>query len=137
MPRLLAFDIGAKRTGIAVTDDMGMIASPLTTVSAAELHGFVRDYTARHVVSGFVVGQPAGLHGGDAESMPLVKNFEGFLSKNFKTIALYRVDERFTSVMAQRAMVDMGMKKSQRREKGTVDAIAAAILLQGFLDSRR
>lgn len=136
MGRLMAFDIGAKRTGIAVTDDLQMIASPLQTVSAAALHQFVRDYSARYDISGFVLGDPMDLQGNHAESKRLVDNFKSFLQKNFKDIPVHMVDERYTSKMAQQSLVEMGMKKSRRRQKGALDAVAAAIILQSFLDSK-
>ncbi len=131
---LLAFDIGAKRTGVAVTDEMKIIASPLCTVNAGELHAFVKDYTAKKEVDGFVLGDPMDLQGNHAESKRLVENFKGFLINTFKQIPVHMVDERYTSKMAQQALVEMGMKKSKRQQKGVLDEVAAALILQGYLD---
>ena len=132
----MSFDVGAKRTGIAVTDDAQIIASPLKTVEIAVLHDFIKKYCAQHKVSGFVVGLPKNLDNTPAESAHLAENLVGFLKNHFPGTPVHSVDERFTSKMAVATMVSMGVKKEKRMDKASVDEISAALILQTFLAMR-
>lgn len=136
MPRALAFDIGKKRIGIAETDELQMIASGLTTAAPNEVFGYIADYLERENVEVFVLGDPRQLDNTEAESMPLVDQFEKSLKKRHPQVRIERVDERFTSVMASRAMVEMGMKKKDRSNKANVDEISAVLILQSWLDQQ-
>ncbi|MCE2496975.1 MAG: Holliday junction resolvase RuvX [Flavobacteriales bacterium] len=136
MPRALAFDIGKKRIGIAATDELQMIASGLKTVAPNEVFAFVSDYLDRENVEVFVLGDPRHLDNTEAESMPLVDQFEKSLNKRHPQVRIDRVDERFTSVMASRAMLEMGMKKKDRKNKANVDEISAVLILQSWLDQQ-
>lgn len=134
MAVLLAFDIGEKRTGIAETDPMKIIASPVGYVATDDLTKWLSDYLSKNEVETLVVGAPKRMHGEASD-------VEGFISKKIEAIQnahpslkIDREDERFTSMMAQRAMIDGGMKKSKRREKGMVDQISAVIILQSYMD---
>lgn len=133
MPRILSIDYGKKRTGIAVTDPMKIIATGLTTVDTQELMPFLKKYFAQEAVEGVIIGMPYNMDESDTHATPLVKQFIGGFKKNFPAIPITEVDERFTSKMASRAMLDMGMKKKQRRNKALVDEIAATMMLQEFL----
>ena len=136
MPRALAFDVGKKRIGIAETDELQLIASGLTTVAPNEVFFFVEKYLRREPVGVFVLGDPHDRDKSDAESMPLVNQFERSLRKRYPGVEIARVDERFTSVMASKAMLEMGMKKEDRRNKATVDEISAVLILQSWLDQQ-
>ena len=136
MPRALAFDVGKKRIGIAETDELQLIASGLKTVAPTEVFAFVKEYTTREKVGVFVLGDPRNLDNTAAESMPLVDQFEASLKKRHPDISVMRVDERFTSVLASRAMLEMGMKKSERKKKANVDEISAVLILQSWLDQQ-
>jgi putative Holliday junction resolvase len=131
--RLLAIDYGTKRTGIAVTDPLQIIASPLQTVPTHELLLFLKDYLTREPVDALVVGMPRQLSGRETDLTPPVRGFINQLRKAFPDMPVHEEDERFTSVMAQRALVEGGMKRKQRQEKGNVDKVSAAIILQSFL----
>ena len=137
MGRVLAIDYGKKRTGIAVTDPLRIIATALETVATTDLLKFLEAYTKREPVDEFVVGMPMTLKGEDSEIAPLVRLFIEELKKNFPTKPIHLADERFTSRMAQRAMIDGGMKKKDRRVKGNVDKISATIILQSFMEQKR
>src|SRR6201996_9836026 len=130
MARILAIDYGLKRTGIAVTDPLQIIASGLTTVESPKLIGFLKDYFKTEQVELILIGEPKNWDDSDTHATPLVRAVMVKLQKEFPAIPLKPVDERFTSKMAKRAMIDMGMKKKQRRNKALVDEIAATILLQ-------
>ena len=136
MPRIMAIDFGLKRTGIAVTDPLQIIAQGLTTVESQGIMKFLKEYIAIEPVELFIVGEPKNWDDTDTHATPLVAAFVKRLQKEFPTIPLKLVDERYTSKMASRAMIDMGMKKSQRRNKALVDEIAATIMLQEFLLQR-
>lgn len=136
MGRLLAIDYGMKRTGIAVTDALRIIATPLDTVMSAELLAFLKTYCQKETVDAFVVGMPKTLRNEDSEIAPLVRLFVEELKKAFPDKPVHLADERFTSSMAMQAMIDGGMKKKDRRVKGNVDKISATIILQSFLEQR-
>lgn len=136
MPRLLAIDYGIKRTGIAVTDELQIIASGLTTVDSRELLSFLKNYFAKEQVAKVLVGEPKQMNGQPSESAPLVDAFVVLFEKEFPLIPVERVDERFTSKMAFQTMIDSGLKKKQRQNKGLIDEIAATILLQDYLSRK-
>lgn len=134
MDRYLGIDYGLKRTGVAVSDPLGIFASALETVDSAKLIDYIKNYASREKVIGFVVGYPVNTDGRPSESLPHVQAFLKELEKAFPEVPVHLEDERFTSVLAHRAMIDGGMKYKDRRNKASVDKIAAAIILQGFLD---
>ena len=136
MPRLLAIDYGIKRTGIAVTDELQIIASGLTTVDSRELLSFLKNYFAKEQVAKVLVGEPKQMNGQPSESAPLVDAFVAAFQQQFPEIPVERVDERFTSKMAFQTMIDSGLKKKQRQNKGLIDEIAATILLQDYLSRK-
>jgi putative Holliday junction resolvase len=133
MPRILAIDYGLKRTGLAVTDPLKIIATGLTTVESKQLIPFLKDYFGKEQVELMIIGEPKNLDDTDTHATPLVHRIIKELQKNFPSIPVKTVDERFTSKMASRAMVEMGLKKKQRRNKALVDEIAATIMLQEYL----
>ena len=133
MPRILAIDYGLKRTGIAVTDPLKIIATGLTTVESKQLIPFLKDYFSKEQVELIIIGEPKNLDDSDTHATPLVRKIIGELEKNFPLIPVKKVDERFTSKMASQAMIEMGMKKKQRQNKALVDEIAATIMLQEYL----
>lgn len=135
MGRVLAIDYGIKRTGIAVTDSLRIIATPLETVASSDLLNYLKSYLQKEVVDEFVVGMPKTMKNEDSEIVPLVRSFVEELKKVFPEKPVHLVDERFTSSMAQRAMIEGGMKKKDRQVKGNVDKISATIILQSFLES--
>jgi putative holliday junction resolvase len=134
--RLLAIDYGTKRVGIAVTDPLQLIASALETVPAKDVFLFLKTYTAREEVEAFIVGMPSRLDGTATDATPHVKGFIRALRKAFPEVPIHEHDERFTSVLAHRAMLAGGLSKKDRRDKATVDKVSAAILLQSFMESR-
>jgi putative Holliday junction resolvase len=131
--RILCIDFGAKRTGIAVTDPLKIIASALATIETKELFPFLKTYTQQEAVELILVGAPVNLDDTDTHATPLVKQFLTRLKKELPNIPVQTVDERYTSKMAVRAMIEMGMKKKDRRQKGNIDQIAATIMLQEYL----
>ena len=133
MSRILAMDYGKKRIGIAVTDDMQIIASGLTTVNTVDIFSFLTSYIADENVELFLVGEPKQLNNTPSESEKLIGPFLNELNKNFPNIPVKRVDERFTSKMAFQTMIDSGLKKKQRQNKALVDEISATIILQSYL----
>jgi putative Holliday junction resolvase len=133
MARILAIDYGLKRTGIAVTDPLQIIASGLTTVESPKLIAFLKEYMRAEVVELMLIGEPKNWDDSDTHATPLVRQIMQRLQKEFPAIPLKAVDERFTSKLASRAMVEMGMKKKQRQNKALVDEIAATIMLQEYL----
>ena len=137
MARILAIDYGAKRTGIAVTDPLGIIAQPLETVATHTLMEFLRSYTSRESVERIVVGLPKQMDGSPSENFSRIEPFVGRLRKEFPAIPVEYYDERFTSVLAHKAMLDGGLGKMARRDKAMVDRISAAIILQGYMDSKK
>lgn len=134
MPRIIAIDYGKKRTGIAATDDLQMIASGVATVPSADLLVWLKDYCSKYEVIAAVVGDPVDLQGRPSEVAPLVHQFIRAFEKRFPKIPVVRVDERFTSKMAFQTMIDSGLRRKQRQNKGLVDEISATILLQSYLE---
>jgi len=136
MPRILAIDYGLKRTGLAATDPLQIIASPLETVLTLQLMGFLTDYVRREDVEAFVVGQPKQTDNTPSQIAPHVEGFVKRLQIQFPNTPVYRVDERFTSIMAQQTLVAGGMKKKDRQIKANVDKVSAAIILQSYMERR-
>ena len=137
MGRIMAIDYGLKRTGIAVSDPLRIIATPLETVSSPELLVFLKAYLNKEAVDEFVVGMPKTLLNEDSEIAPFVRKFVEELKKTFPEKPVHLADERFTSSMAKKAMIQGGMKKKDRQVKGNVDKISATIILQGFMGSKK
>ena len=133
MARILAIDYGLKRTGLAVTDPLKIIATGLPTIESKQLISFLKDYLTTERVELIIIGEPKNLDDTDTHATPLVKKIIDELEKNFPSIPIEKVDERFTSKLASRAMIEMGLKKKKRRDKALVDKIAAVILLQEYL----
>ncbi|MGB0892443.1 MAG: Holliday junction resolvase RuvX [Flavobacteriaceae bacterium] len=133
MGRILAIDFGKKRTGIAVTDELQIIASGLTTVATEDLIAYLKGYTKKENVELFVIGKPKQLDNTDSESEALIIPFLEKLQKSIPSIPIKRVDERFTSKMAFQTMIDSGLNKKQRRNKALIDEISATIILQSYL----
>jgi putative Holliday junction resolvase len=134
MGRILSIDYGKKRSGIAVTDPLKIIATGLTTVETTKLLAFLRDYIKKEGVEQVIIGMPTNLDDSDTHATPLVKKFIGLLQRNFPALPITEVDERFTSKMATQAMLDMGLKKKQRQNKALKDEIAATIMLQEYMN---
>lgn len=133
MSRILCIDYGKKRTGIAVTDPLQIIATGLTTVDTPELIPFLKKYFLQEEVELILIGEPKNLDDSDTHATSLVKHIIIKLKKEFPQIPVKTVDERYTSKMAKQAMIDMGMKRKDRRNKRTVDEIAATIMLQEYM----
>lgn len=133
--RILAIDYGRKRTGIAVTDPLQIIASSLTTIDSARIFTFLKEYFQKEQVDLILIGDPRNLDDSPTDMTADVQRIIGILKTKFPNIPVKPVDERYSSVMASRAMIEMGMKKSLRKEKGMVDQMAAALLLQEYLSS--
>lgn len=137
MNRTIGIDYGKARVGVAVSDPLGIFASPLETVPAAKIIEYLQKYAAAEPVERFVVGWPLNLDGRPAAAAADVEIFLKRLRKAFPGVSVELEDERFTSVLAHRAMIDGGMKKSERRDKASVDRISAAIILQSYLDKKK
>lgn len=135
MARILAIDYGGKRTGIAVTDPLQIIATGLTTIASHELIPFLKKYTRQESVELIIIGMPKNWDESDTHGTPLVIEAIKKIKKEFPSMPLKEVDERYTSKMAKDAMLEMGMKKKDRRDKKIVDEIAATIMLQEYLQS--
>jgi len=135
MARIIAIDYGGKRTGLAVTDPMQIIATGLITIDSKELIPYLKKYFLTEVVELIIIGLPKNWDESDTHGTPLVQDAIKKLQKEFPQIPLKTVDERYTSKMAKDAMIQMGMKKKDRRVKGNVDIIAATIILQEYLQS--
>ncbi|NQV77912.1 MAG: Holliday junction resolvase RuvX [Lutibacter sp.] len=136
MARILAIDYGEKRTGIAITDDLQIIASGLTTVDTKKIFSFLTEYLKNENVELFVVGEPKQLNNTESESEQFIKPFILKLSTTFPKIPIKRIDERFTSKMAFQSMIDSGLKKKQRQNKALIDEISATIILQSYLNQK-
>jgi putative Holliday junction resolvase len=136
MPRVLCIDYGLKRTGIAVTDPLQIIATGLDTLETTKLTVFLKDYCAKEEVERFLVGEPKGLDDQDTHASEPVRKFLAWLKRHFPKTPIETIDERYTSKWAKRAMIDMGMKKKDRQKKGHVDQIAATMMLQEWMESR-
>ncbi|WP_242085077.1 Holliday junction resolvase RuvX [Aestuariivivens sediminis] len=137
MGRILAIDYGMKRTGLAVTDELQIIASGLTTVYTNELLSFLNDYVNHENVELFLVGEPKQMNNTASESEALIGPFLKQLVQEFPNIPVERVDERFTSKMAFQTMIDSGLKKRKRKNKALIDEISATIILQSYLYSKK
>ena len=137
MSRILAIDYGKKRTGIAVTDILQMIANGLTTVATTELMDFVLKYVEKEPVERIIVGHPKQMNNEDSENMKRIIPFVNQLKKKLPNIPVELVDERFTSVLAHQAMLDGGLKKKARQNKALVDEISATIILQAYLETKK
>ena len=134
MDRIIGIDYGRKRTGLSVSDPLGIFASALETVQSAKIIEYLQTFAQKETIKRFVVGYPMNLDNKPSEAARYVDAFLGLLRKKFPDIPVSLEDERFTSVLAHRAMIDGGMKKSDRRDKSAVDKISAALILQTFLD---
>lgn len=134
MDRIIGIDYGRKRVGVAVSDPLCVFASALGTVHSAKIIDYLKNYASRETIVKFVVGYPMNTDNTPSEAAADVDVFLKLLGKNFPDIPVVLEDERFTSVLAHRAMIDGGMKKSDRREKGAADKISAALILQSYLD---
>ena len=137
MGRILAIDFGLKRTGLAVTDPLKIIATALETVDTSNLINYLKSYLTKEPVERLVLGLPRKLNNQDTEMTPHVRQLEGTLRTLFPNIPVSLVDERFTSSIAKRAMIEGGMKKKDRRIKGNVDKISAVLILQSWLESAK
>lgn len=135
MGRILAIDYGKKRTGLAVTDPARIIANGLTTVDTAKLWDYLADYVSREAVDKIVVGMPVQMNGQPSENQRNIIPFLNRWRKNYPAIPVVEYDERFTSVMAHRTMIDAGLGKMARRNKALVDEISATIILQSYMES--
>lgn len=131
--RIMAFDYGTKRIGVAVTDPLQIIATALTTIHPKDSITFLKKYLLQEQVEAFVVGMPKQLNGSDSQSAVHVKGFVNLLKKTFPQIPIMLMDERFTSKMASASIAESGLKRSKRQEKGLVDAVSAVIILQDYL----
>lgn len=134
--RIMAFDYGTKRIGVAVTDPLQIIATALTTVHPEEIWNYLKNYLQSEQVSTFVVGKPLQMDGTDSESASHVLGFVRKLKKEFPAIEVVEVDERFTSKMASAVIAQSGMKKNKRQSKGMIDTISATIILQTYMDMK-
>lgn len=137
MSRIIAIDYGKKRTGIAVTDILQIIANGLTTVPTTELMDFLLNYVAKEPIERIIVGHPKQMNNEDSENMKRIVPFVNLLKKKLPQIPVELVDERFTSVLAHQAMLDGGLKKKARQDKALVDEISATIILQSYLESKK
>jgi len=137
MGRILAIDYGTKRVGLAVSDDQQIIASGLKTVHSTEVIGFLKEYVGQFEVDCFVLGVPKTLSNQDTDASESVQNFSIHLRRTFPAIKLESIDERFTSILAVRTMIDSGMSKKKRQNKSLVDEISATIILQDYLEQKK
>ncbi|WP_335966589.1 Holliday junction resolvase RuvX [Galbibacter sp. PAP.153] len=137
MGRILAIDFGGKRTGIAVTDELQIIASGLTTVPTAEVLSFLKEYTSKETVDAIVVGQPKRLNNEFSDIEAEIRLFIHKLKEEIPKMEIERIDERFTSKMAFQSMIDGGVKKKNRRKKELLDEVSATLILQSYLHSKK
>lgn len=137
MARILSLDYGLKRTGIAVTDDFQIIASGLTTIPSTDIIPFLKTYFLKENVETVLIGEPKQMNGLPSESTEIIEKFISQFHTEFPNMKMERVDERFTSKMAFQTMIDSGLKKKQRQNKGLIDEIAATILLQDYLNYKK
>ncbi len=137
MGRILSIDYGKKRTGLAVTDPLQLIANGLGTVDTSSLYDFVTDYVVRERVERIVVGKPMQPNGEESENMSRIRPFVQRLKKALPDVPVEYFDERYTSVLAHQAMIDGGLRKKARQNKALVDEISATIILQGWMEARR
>lgn len=137
MARILSIDYGKKRTGIAVTDPLQIIANGLATVSTSELLSYLKDYLSREQVERIIIGRPMQTNGQPSENLQRVEQFVNRWKKEMPDVPVEYVDERFTSVLAHQAMIDGGLRKKARQDKALVDKISATIILEDYLRSRK
>ncbi len=137
MARILSIDYGGKRTGIAVTDPLQIIASGITTVNTKDIWTFLKTYFAKEPVEKVIIGMPTHADGKDTHATPLVRAFLAKFKKDYPLLPIETVDEMFTSKMALQSMIDSGMKQKDRRNKKLVDEIAATIMLQEYMEKSR
>lgn len=137
MGRVLGIDYGRKRVGLAVTDPLQIFASPLNTISAHDIDNFIAEYMASEQVDAFVIGYPVQMNNEPSESVKYIDPFIRKLKKKFPGIPVHLADERFTSQMAFRTMIDGGLKKKERQNKALIDMISASIILQSWLDRKK
>jgi putative holliday junction resolvase len=136
MGRIIGIDYGLKRIGLAVTDPLGIFASPLTTVSPSQFEEFIKDYMKSNEVDAFVIGYPVQMNNMPSETVTQINPFIKRLRKIYPEISIYLADERFTSQIALRTMIDGGVKKKDRQDKSMIDKISASIILQSYLDNK-
>ena len=136
MPRLLAFDFGTKRLGIAITDPMQLFATGLTTIHPKDVIEFLKKYLQTEQIETFIVGEPKQMDGTPSQSAPQVKGFVTILKKNFPDIPVEMMDERFTSKMASATIAQSGLKRSDRQNKALIDTVSATIILQSYMEKR-
>ncbi|MGI4751976.1 MAG: Holliday junction resolvase RuvX [Janthinobacterium lividum] len=134
MPRIMAFDYGTKRIGIAVTDPLQIIATGLETIHPKDIVEYLKKYLVKEAVEKFIVGEPKQMDGTPSQSAPMIKGFVTILKKHFPLVPVEMMDERFTSKMASAVIAQSGMKKSDRQDKSRIDTISAIIILQSFLE---
>ena len=137
MSRILCFDYGTKRIGIAVTDELRIIASPLVTCDTYEIFNFVDQYISKHYIELFLVGMPLDLRGKPTDATKLTKSFISSLSKKYPNINVDTYDERFTSKIAKDSLIELGKTKKYRRNKRNIDKISASIILQSYLTRKK
>lgn len=137
MDRIIGIDYGKARVGVAVSDPLRIFASPVETVPSAKIIEYLKNYALSQTIERFVVGYPLNMNGTPAQAAPYVDEFLKRLGKAFPDVPVSLEDERFTTVLAHRAMIDGGMKKSERRDKNSADRISAAIILQSYLDKKK
>ena len=134
MGRIIALDYGTKRVGVAVTDPMRIIASPLDTVHSTELVSYLEAYISSEEVDVLVIGLPKRLNNTDSDITQLIREFTVYMTRKFPQLKIQNVDERFTSKIAFNAMIEGGLKKNKRKEKGTIDKLSATIILQSYME---
>lgn len=134
MKRIVGIDYGKKRVGLAVSDPLMIFASPLETVPTAKIIEYLKSYTLKEEVERFVIGYPMNMNNRPSEAAQYVDQFLKLLSKAFPNIPVVKEDERFTSVLAMRSLIDSGVKKMDRRDKSAVDKVSAALILQTYMD---
>ena len=137
MGRIIGIDYGKKRVGLAITDPLGVFASPLATVSPEDFQDFISDYMKSETIDAFVIGYPVKMKNEPSESVKYIDPFIRKLKKSFPDKSVHLADERFTSQMALRTMIDGGVTKKGRQDKAMVDKISASIILQSFLDKKK
>jgi putative Holliday junction resolvase len=136
MGRILAFDYGQKRIGLAVTDPLQIIASPLSTISTSQIENFLNEYLKKEIVDEFVIGYPVQMNNKPSESVKYIDPFLNRLKKLYPEKPVHLIDERFTSKIALQTIIDGGVKKMARRDKSLVDKISASLILQAYLEKR-
>jgi len=137
MGRILAIDYGTKRVGVAETDDLQIVASPLDTIHSTKVVAFILDYAAKHELDAVVIGEPKTLMNEETDSTKVINEFVVHLGRKLPGVQIERVDERFTSVLAKQAISMSGLGKKKRQSRGLVDAISATIILQSYMEQKK